>query len=175
MDSLQPQRAMTILFSFLCFISISCFTSCKIATPFRGPGYDLEATQSTDQEVVVALTHVVLGSDSAMNQKFWDFVFSIEKELPKTNGMLGYSIRKKLFSDEGWTMSVWIDEESLIKFVNSGLHKRAAEESGSAIKGVRYARIKLPKSQTPISWEMAEELLAKNETAIKGQTSHMPD
>lgn len=168
MGNLKNQRIITILFSLLSFISLFCLTSCKIATPFRGPGYDSDATQLIDQEVIVALTHVVLGSDNAMNQKFWDLVFSIEKELPKTSGMLGYSIRKRLFSDEGWTMSVWSDEESLIKFVNSGLHRRAVEEAGSSIKKVRYARVKLPKSKTPISWETAEELLAKNEIAMKG-------
>lgn len=172
MRSLQLQRAMTILFSFLSFISLSCLTSCKIATPFRGPGYDSEAAQSKDQVVIVALTHVVLGTDSALNQKFWDFVFAIEKDLPTTNGALGHSVRKKLFSDEGWTMSVWSDEESLLKFVNSGLHKRAVEEAGSAIKSVRYARVRVPKSQTPISWETAEEILEKNEIIMKEHTSH---
>jgi heme-degrading monooxygenase HmoA len=164
---------MTILFSLLSGMLLPCLTSCKIATPFRGSGYDSQAAQSIDQEVIVALTHVVLGADSALNQRFWDFVFAIEKELPTTKGALGHSVRKKIFSDEGWTMSVWSDEESLLEFVNSGLHKRAVEEAGRAIKSVRYARVRLSKSQTPISWEIAEELLEKNEIIMKGHTSHI--
>jgi heme-degrading monooxygenase HmoA len=173
MKTFRRQTPITIVFYLLSALSLSWLTCCKVATPFRGPGYDSEAAQSIDQEVIVALTHVVLGADSAINQRFWDFVFSIEKQLPNTKGALGHSIRKKLFSDEGWTMSIWRDEESLSAFVNSGLHKRAVDEAGSAIKTVRYARVKLPKSQTPISWEAAEELLDKNEIAMKDHTSQL--
>jgi hypothetical protein len=135
-------------------VSISLL-GCTIATPFRTS----DSGKDPDRLVLVALTHVVLDSDSPHKDLFWDYVFRIEGDLPKISGAIGHSIRKRLFADEGWTMSVWEDEASMNNFVRSGIHNEAVEKAGGALKLVEYARVKLPRSKIPPSWDEVERLL----------------
>lgn len=131
--------------------------SCSIGTPFKRS--EVAAAKNPDDLVVVALTHVVLGDDDELNDLFWDYVFRIEDELPQFEGLVGHSLRKRLFSDEGWTMSVWESEEAMEGFVRSGLHKEAVRRTKRALESVRFARVKIPRKEVPPSWEQAERLL----------------
>jgi heme-degrading monooxygenase HmoA len=120
-----------------------CFISCTVSTPFKTSDSD----KDPNRIVLVALTHVVLNPNSENKDLFWDYVFKIEENLSEIPGAVGHSLRKKLFTDEGWTMSVWENEASMNNFVQSGLHKEAVEKSSSALKLVEYARVKLPRGQ----------------------------
>lgn len=60
----------------LTILSLSC---CTIATSFKV--IDDNGNQDPNREVVVAITHVILGDDEELNDRFWDYVFRIEEYL----------------------------------------------------------------------------------------------
>ncbi len=144
-------------YKVLLLLILLSFASCTISTPFR----KIEGNSDKDPNriVLVSFTHVILGENSDINELFWDYVFKINDQISTTDGAIGHSLRKKIFADEGWTMSVWEDHNWMMQFVDSDLHKEALEKTASAISKVEYARVKMPLSKVPPSWEEAEKYL----------------
>jgi hypothetical protein len=133
-------------------------SSCSISTPFKF--IEGRAPLEADREVLVVFTHVVLGEDDSLNELFWRYTFQIEQSLSQARGVVGHSVRKKIFAEEAWTMSAWEDEQSMNEFVRSGLHAEAAVKAGGAISRVEYARMRVRISQLPLSWSVAESALS---------------
>lgn len=77
-------------------LTLCVVTGCTIAKPFTF----IKDVKDPNQEVLVAVTHVVLGDDAQLNERFWDYVYRIDRELPNVEGALGRSMRKKVFVDE---------------------------------------------------------------------------
>jgi hypothetical protein len=134
-------------------------TSCKFGTPFSGPITEMKKL-SPDETAVIALSYVKTGDDSAKNKVFWDYVMEVNDDLPKQKVYLGHSIRRVVLGKEGWTMTVWENEQSLNEFVSGDLHQRAIDKSLNAVAKARFARATVMRSEVPISWEKAEQILA---------------
>ncbi len=133
---------------------------CTISTPFKGPGYDhADGVTKVDggDTVVVALTHAVLGKE---RQNFDRGVDRIVDSLAEQPGLIGYSLRRELFGDEAWTLTVWRDEAALLAFVRSEVHQRAIREGAGELAGANFRRFELPASELPIDWEKALGYLA---------------
>ena len=75
------------------FLSSGCF---YIGPPFKYS--DSFEELSDDTEVVVGITHVLLGDNEEKNEVFWEKADSVIASLSNHEGYLGYRIRKKLFS-----------------------------------------------------------------------------
>ncbi|MDJ0951410.1 MAG: hypothetical protein QNJ94_21065 [Alphaproteobacteria bacterium] len=134
---------------------------CAISTPFRGPGYDPNkgVTLEGEGKVVVSLTEAVLRADGERRPVFWANVGRVEASLEGREGLVGYAMRRQLFGNQAWTMTVWADEASLIAFVESAAHQTAIREAGGALEAARFARVAIDREDIPISWERALELL----------------
>lgn len=142
------------MFSFL----ITLISSCKIGTPWE----EIKSNNfDSEEEVVVGLTYVEVGEDSTKNKIFWKSTFALKNKLKDYPGYIGGSIRKEIFGNKGWTMSVWKDEESLEKFVYGDRHQAAIEEGSPALIKTKFARIKVKRKDIPLSWDKVEELLKK--------------
>lgn len=137
--------------------------ACAINTPFRGPGYDSREgiTLQLDAEatVVVGLTKAIIGGDREKNKDFDRNLWQLVDSMNRQSGLIGYSVRKQIFGDELWTMTVWQDEASLIAFVQSGEHTRAVQEGDAALTGSLFARLRMKGADIPLSWERATELI----------------
>ncbi len=144
----------------LIVLSALGLSACKIGTPFRMADND-RANTSVDknQTVMVGITHVVVGQNRKRTKTFWNHVKSVQGSLEEQPGFIGGAIRRELFGNEAWTMTVWTDEESLNGFVRSQVHRTAMTEGWPALKSARFARMEVSRDQIPLSWKQAEELL----------------
>ena len=156
----QKSKQMTSLLIIALLVGLALLlTSCKFGTPFSGPITELKKL-SPDETAVIALSYVKTGDDSAKNKVFWDYVMEVNDYLPKYKGYLGHSIRRVVLGKEGWTMTVWENEQSLNGFIRGDLHQKAIEKSLNAVAKARFARATVKRSEVPISWEKAEQILA---------------
>jgi heme-degrading monooxygenase HmoA len=144
------------------FPIILSLTDCKIATPFMGENYGRKLKQGIDpnQKVILVITHAKL--DKTKNTSlFWRNVDTVKKDILEKPGFIGFSIRRKLFGDEVWTMSAWEDETSLENFIYTHSHEKAIEQSSDTLELNHSVRIELPRKMIPIPWEEAERELEK--------------
>jgi heme-degrading monooxygenase HmoA len=158
-DWQQKYRQMSALLIITLLVAlVLMLTACKFGTPFSGPINEMKKL-SSNETAVIALSYVRTGDDSAKNIVFWDYVMEVNDNLPKQKGYLGHSIRRVVLGKEGWTMTVWENEQSLNEFVRGDLHQRAIDKSLNAVAKARFARATVKRSEVPISWEKAEQLL----------------
>ena len=104
----------------------------------------------------IGITHVTLNADPALNKIFWAETRAVISSLPKQPGYLGHRIRKKLFSNEAWTMTIWQDEQSLKDFVRSHSHSQAITNGVEAVKAGRFARMTVQGTSAIPTWKQAE-------------------
>lgn len=137
---------------------------CTISTPYKGPIAKTPAAGG-ERPALVAITHARLGTNLGANIVFWKQIGHVVRAAERQPGYLGHSLRRKIFGDEAWTITVWSDEASLEAFVRSDAHQRAIREGMAAIENVRFVRVTLERTDLPLTWERAEKLLAANSPA----------
>ena len=138
---------------------------CTISTPFKGPGYDRDDGVTGDRSgatVVVALTHAVLGPE---RRNFDRGVDRVVDSLAQQPGLIGSSLRRELFGNEAWTMTVWRDAAALDAFVRSSVHQQAIRDGAGDLAGANFSRFELPAAALPIDWETALDYLAASQRA----------
>jgi heme-degrading monooxygenase HmoA len=129
---------------------------CAISTPFQWPG--LKGPPGTPgQEAVVSITHVVV--KPGQNAAFFRETMAVHAGISKTPGIVGYSVRRELFGNQGWTVSVWQDEESLRRFVFTPQHMKAMAIGEPLLEASHFYRLKVPYSSLPLDWGQALELM----------------
>ena len=136
-----------------------CLGGCAIATPFRGPGFIAGRVSGVepDQPVVVVVTNARVHSDR--RAPFDLHTRKVMDSLPAQPGLVGFSVRRELFGDEAWTMTVWKSEADRARFVASDTHRAAMAAGAPALKAVRFSRVEIPAKDIPISWDRAKQLL----------------
>ena len=144
-----------VVTAFLAFFFLTGFF--YVGPPFKST----EALKSLppDSTVMVGITHVTVGDDRKKNKVFWDNTFTVVESLPKHEGYLGHKIRKILLGKQGWTMTVWQDENSLNRFVRGSTHASAIGTGLPAVTEARFVRLSVKRSELPLSWEQAETLM----------------
>ena len=131
-------------------------SACKISTPW----HEMKSSNlNLEKEVVVGLTYIELGDDSDKNKIFWKSTFELKKKLKDYPGYVGGSIRKEIFGNKGWTMTVWEDEESLEKFVYGERLQTAIEEGSPALLKTKFSRLKVKRKEIPLPWDEVEKIL----------------
>ena len=132
-------------------------SGCAIATPYRSvgdaPGRGRPGPAST---VVVAATHARVHPEG--RALFDAEVARVVESLPRQPGLLGYSLRRHLWRDEVWTMTVWKDDASRQEFVGSSAHRNATAAAGATLARVRYVHFEMPVASAPPAWS---EVLAR--------------
>ena len=136
-------------------------SSCTIGSPFKGPGFKsgTVTAETNNDQVIVGLTYIQTGPDDQKNDLFWNHVMQVYDSMESHKGLIGYAIRRELFGDQGWTMSVWENEQSLNDFVRSEIHQAAIKNGMPALEQTRFARLTVHKDQIPLKWEEATEIL----------------
>ncbi len=152
---------------FISLYSLVIFNACTLGTPFRSTD-TLEALPN-DAKVMVGITHVITGDDSKKNDVFWDHTMRVVDSLPSNQGYLGHKIRKQIFGHEGWTMTVWQDEASLQRFIDSQKHRDAIKNGIDAVAMASFVRFEALKSDMPISWDYAKKIMNKKGRDIYGR------
>jgi heme-degrading monooxygenase HmoA len=155
------KKRMDIIFIIVVMLAMTFLvTSCKMGMPFHGPITEI-ANPSSEETAVIALTYVKTGNDAAKNNVFWEHLMKVDAAMPTQKGYLGHALRRVILGTEGWTMTVWENEQSLNAFVLSKTHQAAIQNGLGAVSQGRFARVTVKKSEVPISWKKAEQLLTE--------------
>ncbi|MGY6553530.1 MAG: antibiotic biosynthesis monooxygenase [Wenzhouxiangella sp.] len=136
---------------------LSFIAGCTIGTPW--PRMDLALAEPGEQVVVLALTHVVI--DPARRPVFNDANRRVLASMRDQPGLLGYAARRQVFGNEGWTMSVWEDDQARARFLHSPVHLDAIRHSQSAVVRVTTRRFELARKDLPRNWDEALLRLAE--------------
>lgn len=137
----------------------STLAGCAIASPFKkSPKID-SSLIDPDTIVVVALTEVHTKGSILEQITFWKRVSSVRNSLEDNQGFLGGSIRRQIFGNQAWTMTVWENEDSLDDFIYSKEHERAMKEGAPAVESNRFYRMNRPWKDVPLAWEEVEILI----------------
>lgn len=162
-----PKLFSSLKIGIMALLSLCCLPlgGCKIALPWRSIS---QAPPS--QQVLVALTHGFL--DSATRKGFDAYSRKIAKEMEAGAfaGLVGFSIRKEIFGDEVWTVSVWEDERALAAFIRSDLHQEAIQKTSHALVSMETHEVWLPASELPIDWDRVTELWNSSQKEEEAQS-----
>lgn len=109
------------------------------------------------------------GDNSKKNDVFWDHTYTVIDSLPIHSGYLGHKVRRKLFGNEAWTMTVWKDEESLNGFVRGDKHGEAIQNGLDAVAKARFVRFTIERSKMPLSWDDAQKIMNEKGRDLYGK------
>jgi heme-degrading monooxygenase HmoA len=138
------------------FFLSGCF---YISMPFQSTDSIQEKADETP--VVVGITHVILGDDAEKNDIFWEYTNLVVDNLGENTGYLGHRLRKRLFANDAWTMTVWETEENLDDFVSSETHRSAIQKGLPAVAEARFVRFTVEASRVPVAWDEVEQIMAE--------------
>lgn len=110
---------------------------------------------------MLVLTRVVL--DTSQRQEFDRQNGLVMASMGSHPGLLGYAARKQIFGNQGWTMSVWANDEARAAFVRSAVHREAIAKSLPALRGVELKRMTVARKDLPVNWDQVLRMLADPE------------
>ncbi len=141
----------------LAVLPMLSLNGCAISTPYRTS--DDGTVPPANDTVLVVITHSELAEGTDSESDFWSNVSAVADSLDGRPGFVGYRLRRQLLGRNSWTMTAWADEASLEAFVQSDVHQTAIREGWPALARARFARVTLPRSDMPISWDRAVAIL----------------
>ncbi len=106
------------------------------------------------REYVVLLSYLPLKSYFKLPM-FFRFTSQINAQLRATPGVIGYTMRAKLFTRRFWTLSVWDNDKALMEFVAKVPHSEAMQKIAPYMDKTNFWRWKLPSSEIPPRWDDA--------------------
>jgi quinol monooxygenase YgiN len=130
---------------------------CAISTPY--PHVNLSEQRESHKPVILVITKIVINPQE--RQAFDRETAKVMRDMSKQPGLIGYSARRQLFGNEGWTISLWEDAAALDRFVRSDVHATAIEKSMSAVQTIDVKRMSMPLGSIPPDWPAALSLLAE--------------
>ena len=107
-----------------------------------------------NREYVALLSYLPLRSYRKI-PAFLRYAFQIQRQLSRTPGAIGYSLRAKLLSRRFWTLSVWDDDRALMEFVRSAPHGEAMKSIAPHMGATEFTRWKVAGSAVPPAWDDA--------------------
>jgi len=114
------------------------------------------ATTETKREYFALLSYLPLNKYRVI-PAFLKFTLQIQKQLRASPGIIGYSLRAKLFSRNFWTLSAWTDEKPLMDFVAKIPHGQAMKAMMPHMGPTKFTKWKVLGSAMPLRWEEAME------------------
>jgi len=136
----------------LLFALLTLLTACSVTSPFEGPGFDSEF--EPEGTVLAAITHtrIALGATPAFSRH----LEAIKLQQDEHEGFIGRSLGNDVPTSIRWTLTLWENEESMMRFVTEGAHLDAMLDSARVIDGVRSAIFTTEvDDEFPPTWERA--------------------
>ena len=101
------------------------------------------------------VSYLPLNSFRAM-PKFMRYTYQIRRQLADSEGLIGYSLDANVPGRKFWTLSVWEDEESLMRFVGRNPHSRVMTDLLPHMGQTEFIHWKISGSSIPPDWEEAK-------------------
>jgi len=154
---------MTLLPRSLSLALLSALTvllnACAIGTPW--PRLTPATPDAAEETVVLVLTRVVV--DTKQRAEFDRQNSRVLASMNQHTGLVGYAARRQLFGSQGWTMSVWANDDARAAFVRSAVHREAMARSQPALVAVELKRLTVARKDLPADWDAVLRLLADPE------------
>jgi hypothetical protein len=107
-----------------------------------------------DREYLVLATHLPLKS-LLSTVRFARAIRSVQKQLERTDGVIGYSLRAQPLRRDYRTLSVWEGDRALMAFVRELPHRDVMARFAPSLGAFRYVRWKVPGTAAKPEWEDA--------------------
>lgn len=117
-----------------------------------------------------ATEYVVLASRLPLRSiahvpRFVRLTVSVIRQLERTGGLVGYSLRAQPLARTFWTLSAWEDRDALGAFVRELPHRAVMGKLRPHMGATRFAGWTVPGTGLPVSWEDATARLAGAEAS----------
>ena len=96
---------------------------------------------------------------------FAGLTVSVLRQLERTDGLVGYSLRAQPLAKTFWTLSAWSDQEALGAFVHELPHRAVMAKLRPHMGATRCASWTVPGSELPVAWDDATPRLASSEAS----------
>jgi hypothetical protein len=112
------------------------------------------AAPENGREYLALLSYLPLNKWSAM-PRFMKYTLQIRRQLADSDGLIGYSMDANLPSRKFWTLSVWEDEESLMRFVGRNPHGQVMADLIPHMGRTKFVQWRVSGSGIPLNWAQA--------------------
>jgi hypothetical protein len=128
-------------------------------------------------EYLVMASHLPLSS--IVNVPcFLSLTVSVVRQLERTDGLVGYSLRAQPVAGTFWTLSAWADAEAFGAFVRERPHRDVIAKLRPHMGSTRFTTWTAPGSALPVPWDLAIERLqgssARNRATHNDPARHRP-
>jgi hypothetical protein len=113
------------------------------------------AAPDNAREYLALLSYLPLNKWRAL-PKFMRYTLQIRRQLAESEGLIGYSMDANVPSRRFWTLSVWEDEESLMRFVGRNPHGRVMTDLIPHMGQTQFVQWQVSGSEVPLNWEEAK-------------------
>jgi len=96
---------------------------------------------------------------------FMRLTVSVVRQLERTDGLVGYSLRAQPLAKTFWTLSAWRDREALSAFVGEMPHRAAMGHLRPHMGATRFISWTVRGDGLPVSWDEAITRLSGAEAA----------
>jgi quinol monooxygenase YgiN len=94
---------------------------------------------------------------------FTALTVSVIRQLERTDGLVGYSLRAQPLAKTFWTLSVWRDREALGAFVGEMPHRAVMAKLRPHMGATRFTSWKVSADGIPVPWDEAISRLSSAE------------
>ena len=112
------------------------------------------ATVDPDAEYLLLASRLPLRSIANVPW-FLRLTTSVVRQLERTDGLVGYSLRAQPFARSFWTLSAWTDARALAEFVHETPHLAVMAKLRPHMGPTRFTTWTAPGSALPMSWNVA--------------------
>ena len=99
---------------------------------------------------------------------FMGLALTVARQLERTEGLVGYSLRAQPLAKTFWTLSAWKDESSLGGFARELPHRAVIAKLHPHMDATTFTFWTSPGSGLPVPWSDAVERLARQADAASG-------
>ncbi|MGY1739653.1 MULTISPECIES: hypothetical protein [unclassified Blastococcus] len=113
-----------------------------------------------DREYLVMASRLPLRS-RAQVPRFLGMTLSVVRQLERTQGVVGYSLRAQPFAKTFWTLSAWTDGAALARFNRDQPHHAVTEKLRPHMGPTRFVTWTCRGDELPVAWDDAIERLLR--------------
>ncbi|WP_348700831.1 hypothetical protein, partial [uncultured Limnobacter sp.] len=122
-------------------------TAFSISTPFVYP----QGKAAIAQNAKLVVTHAFV--KEGKSGPFYSRSEAVVKSLQGQPGLLAYSVRRQLFGNQAWTLTLWESENSKSAFIRSSAHQLAMAEASSVLSCARFLRVDWSGEVKNLDWD----------------------
>jgi hypothetical protein len=93
--------------------------------------------------------------------RFVGLTVSVVRQLERSDGLVGYSLRAQPLAKTFWTLSAWTDGAALSRFAAAMPHRAVMAGLRPHMGPTRFETWTCPGSALPVAWEEAVERLVR--------------